>query len=291
MSLEAMILLLLKSAIVLAVFALGLGTTPQDTTYLFHRPRRLVMALLSMNVIMPLFAAAMIAAFELRPAVEIVLIALAVSPIPPMLPQKSLKAGGAMSYTISLLLTASLLAIVFVPLAMELLGLVFGKSVQVSPWLVAKIVALTVLAPLMGGLLVSHLARAFAQRIAKPISVVSTVLLIAGAIPILFTVMPTIVSLIGNGTLAAIVAFVLLGLLVGHLLGGPEPAQRRVLALTTSSKHPGVAAAIAIANFPEKDLVLAAILLYLLVNIAISIPYIAWCNRHRPNLDVLTGAK
>ena len=72
------------------------------------------------------------------------------------------------------------------------------------------------------------------------------------------TLMPLV---IGNGSLAAIVAFVFIGLAAGHLLGGPEPANRTVLAFTTSSRHPGIAIAIASANFPGQKLVFAVILL------------------------------
>jgi BASS family bile acid:Na+ symporter len=64
----------------------------------------------------------MIAVFHLHPVVEITLIALAVSPIPPLLPKRALKAGGDASYTIGLLVAASLFAIFFVPFAVDLLG-------------------------------------------------------------------------------------------------------------------------------------------------------------------------
>ncbi len=75
--------LALKAGIVLTVFDLGLSASPQDAAYLFRRPGQLLRSLLSMNVIMPLFAAAMIAVFDLHPAVKIALITLVVSPIPP----------------------------------------------------------------------------------------------------------------------------------------------------------------------------------------------------------------
>jgi len=68
---------------------------------------------------------------------------------------------------------------------------------------------------------------------------------------------------------------------VGHLLGGPRPDERQVLALTTSSRHPGVAFVVASANFAEPKLVLAAVLLYVLVNALVSLAYLAWSKRHR----------
>ena len=58
---------------------------------------------------------------------------------------------------------------------------------------------------------------------------------------LLLVAMPAVVSLIDNGTLAAITAFILAGLAAGYLLGGPKPENRTVLALTTVSSHPVVA--------------------------------------------------
>jgi BASS family bile acid:Na+ symporter len=250
MATQAVILLVLKASIILSVFAIGLKATFADATFLFRRPGQLIGALLSMHVLMPLTALAVGAPFDLHPAVKIALVALAVSPIPPLLPKKTLQVGGEASYTIGLLVAAALLAIMFVPVAVELLGRAFGAPRHMSPGAVARLVLLTVLVPLVVGIAVRSLAAAFAARIARPVSLVSTVLLIASALPVLFTAWPTIVSLTGDGTIVALAAFVLIGLAVGHLLGGPDQEDRTVLALSTASRHPGVALAIAHASFP-----------------------------------------
>jgi BASS family bile acid:Na+ symporter len=125
---------------------------------------------------------------------------------------------------------------------------------------------------------------------AKPVSLGATILLLAIALPVLFTTWPAIVSLIGNGTVVAIAAFILAGLAVGHLLGGPDPDDRTVLAFCTAFRHPGVAIAIAGANFPGQKLVPAAVLLYLLVSAVVSIPILAWRRRrHARNAGAVKG--
>jgi bile acid:Na+ symporter, BASS family len=268
--------LVLKASILLTVFTLGLQTSIEDVLSLLRRPSLLLRSLLAMSVVMPLLAVALDAAFKFHPAVEIALVALALSPVPPVLPKKELKAGGSSSYGFGLLVIAGLFAIVFVPLALEVVERVFSVPLQLSPGQVAQIILLTVLAPLGLGLLVRTIAPPLAERIAKPLSSGATVLLLAGALPILFTKWPAIVSLIGNGTLVAIVVFILVGLTAGHLLGGPDPSDRTVLALSTASRHPGVALAIASANFPQAKLVLPAVLLYLITGAILTIPYLKW---------------
>src|ERR1700722_2594410 len=170
-NMSTLILLVLKWSILLTVFVIGLSTKPQDLVYVVRRPGLLVRSLLSINFVMPLFAASLAAAVHLLPVMEITLIALSVSPVPPLLPKKARTATGESSYAIGLLVVVALLAIAFVPLAVELLGQAFGEATTISPEAIALIMARNVLAPLAAGLLVRYRARPFAERIARPLSV------------------------------------------------------------------------------------------------------------------------
>jgi BASS family bile acid:Na+ symporter len=276
-----LILLALKASVFLNVFALGLDARYRDAIYLFRNLGRLARSLSSMFIVMPLFAAALAAAFDLHAAVKIALVALAVAPIPPLLPRKVMRAGEKSSYALGLLVAAALLSIVFTPLAFHLLGKTLGAHARMSPATIMQIVLLTVMLPLGAGMLVRNIAPGFAERWPSFIALAATVLLIASAVPILSTSWPTIEALIGNGTLAAITAFVLAGLAAGHILGGPAPEDRTAQALSAASRHPGIALAIASANFPEQKLMPAAILLYLIVSAVASIPYLTWRRRRR----------
>ncbi|MCI0387707.1 MAG: Na+-dependent transporter [Acidobacteria bacterium] len=280
MSLAALIPLVMKVSIFLTVFSLALHASVDDTLYLLRRPSQLLRSMISMNVIMPLIAAFIAASFHLHPAVEIALIALAVSPVPPVLPKKATKVGGIGSYAYGLLVAAALLSIVLTPLAVNLVGKLFGRDAAISPVAIAQIILVAVLLPLAAGIAVRHLAPDIAERIAKPISLVATVMLLAAVIPILFGSWHAITSLLGNGAIVAIASFVIGGLLVGLLFGGPDENDRSVLALSTASRHPGVAMAIASANFPDQKLVFPAILLYLIINMIVGIPYQKWRKRH-----------
>ena len=194
-------------------------------------------------------------------------------------PPKERKTGGKESYTIGLLAAAAVLSIVFVPFTLAVLGRIFSIPLALSPGAVAMIVLTTVLAPLAAGIAIHTVAPAFADRIAGPVSVVARIMLALGIVPVLFTQFPAIWSLVGNGTIVALAVFVVVGLAAGYLLGGPDPEDRTVLALSTSSRHPGVAATIAQANFPEQKLALAAVLLYMLVSAVVSVPYLIWTRR------------
>ena len=71
MSLQTLILFVLKASILLNVFAIGLKASLHDATYMFRSPGKLAKALLAMNVLMPLFAVAFVLILKLPHAVEV----------------------------------------------------------------------------------------------------------------------------------------------------------------------------------------------------------------------------
>jgi BASS family bile acid:Na+ symporter len=162
-----------------------------------------------------------------------------------------------------------------------LVASVFAFAPQSAVPAIAKIVLLTVAGPFAVGVAVHHYVPKVAARIAKPVSRSALAVLALSALVVLFALMPSIISLIGNGTVLVFVVFVVVGLISGHLLGGSEPDNRTVLALSSAVRHPAVALAIASANFPDQKLVVPAVFLYLLVNAVVSIPYLVWRRRSR----------
>jgi BASS family bile acid:Na+ symporter len=285
MNLQKLILIVLQLSVLLNVFAIGLKASVHDATYLFRRPGELVRALLAMNVLMPVFAVVLISIFDLNPAVKIALVALSVSPIPPLLPTKLVKEGGTNSYATGLLVAVSLLAIVLVPLTIEGIELVRKVPLQMSAASIAKVVFITVLLPVGLGVAVHTLVPSIAERLAGPIALISIIALLACMVAVWVAAGSAMWALIGNGTVIALAAFVLVGLAIGHLLGGPGPENRTSLALSTASRHPGIAIAIAAANFPTEKLAGAALLLYLLVNAVVSIPYLLLIKRRRREVE------
>jgi BASS family bile acid:Na+ symporter len=263
----------------LIVFCVGLRTRPGDILSLFGKPARLLRSLFAMNVVMPAIAAAVAAFFNLNPALLVALIALAVSPVPPILPGKEVEAGGSESYAVALLALSALLAIVFVPAAIHILSMVFSHPAQVQAATIARIVLVSVLVPLLIGVAVQRWVPAIAARLARPVSTIGWIALVLGCLPVLVKVWPALMALVGDFTLVAIVAITLAGLAVGHWLGGPDAKDRTALALSTACRHPGVAIAIVHANSPDDHSVTAAILLAFLVSTVATIPYVKWRKR------------
>lgn len=279
MEIQQLVILVLQVSLGVLVFCVALQTQRGDFMSLLRQPGLLARSLLSMFVIMPIVTVLMSLGFSLLHGVEVALVALALSPVPPILPGKQIKAGGTGSYAVALLAISAVVAIVFIPVALALLGLIFPATVSIPASRVATVVGMSVLLPLAAGIVVRSAAPQLSTRIAKPLSGVSALLLAVAFIPIMVKVWPAMMALLGHFTLVAIVVFVAVSLVVGHLLGGPAPGDRTVLGLATASRHPGVAVALASANANGDHAPVAAVLLAFLLSVILTIPYVRWRTR------------
>ncbi|TGU89973.1 Na+-dependent transporter [Mesorhizobium sp. M00.F.Ca.ET.151.01.1.1] len=276
MTVQELIKLGITVSLVALVFALGLKAATGDLLYLVKRPGEMIRSIISMNIIMLIFAVGVALLFPLAIEIKIALIALAVSPVPPILPGKQTKAGGTQSFALSLLIVASIAAIALVPISIGIVGSIFHAEYYMPPTRVLRPVLVTVIAPLLVGVLVRRLLPTLAARIAGPISLFAVILLVVAAIPVVFTSGVTFWGQVGNGVIVLLALFTALGLFVGHLLGGPDPDDRTVLALATGTRHPAVAMAIASLNFPDEKAALAVMLWHLVIGAIVSIPYVRW---------------
>jgi len=281
-SLTQILPIVMQLSIGLIVFCVALETEPGDVAYLLRRPSLMLRSLIAMNVIMPILAVLIAVVCKLRPELKVALILLAVAPVPPVLPNKHAKAGGNVSYGIGLMLFAAILSLVTVPLSVWMITSLFGRAVQVPMSLVAKVLGFSIIVALILGLLVKRLFPSF-ERFAGSLSKIGTAIALLALIPVLLVTWRRIVGEVGEFTVIAIALFTLVGLFVGHVLGGPDSEDRTVLALSTATRHPGVALALASAVAADKAAVSAAVLLAAFVSVIVTSPYVKWRSRvHAP---------
>jgi bile acid:Na+ symporter, BASS family len=275
MDMKQLVLLALQVSIVLTVFGFGLKATVDDLLYLFRRPALLVRSILAVLVVMPILAIVFTRVFDFSPTAEIALLALAISPVPPLLPQREAKGGGQSSYALALMSLLALLAIAAVPLWAQILQAVLDRPLSASPTAIAGVVLKMAVLPLLAGIALRAVAPAAAAAVYRAAVIVATILLPLAVLLLLFGVWRAVWNAIGGGSVVSMIAFVLMGLLVGHVLGGPDREHSVVLALSSACRHPAIALSIASTNFPDQHFG-GIILLYLVINLVVGIPYVAW---------------
>ncbi len=282
MSIQSLVVFGLTVSIFLAVLAVGMRVVPADLNCVLSRPSRLIRALLAINVLAPIIAVVVCKTFSLHPAVIVALVTLAVAPVGALFSQAMLPlvAPGNIAYARGVFFATTALSVILTPLAVEGIQIAFGEgeAVHMSPLAVAQVVVSSVLLPLGLGLAIGHwwpVARRWTSVLQK----VSGVLLLVCAITLIAGAWPLMALVVREGTLAAIVIITLVGLAVGHLLGGPNEDDRTVLAFATVSRHPGVA--VAVASLTDQPLAPIGVLLAVLVSEAAVVPYKLWRKRRR----------
>ena len=278
MELRQLVMLTFQVSILLIVFSFGLQATSRELLYLIRRPGLLGRSLLAMFVVMPMVAVSLAMMFNFRRTVEIDMVALAISAVPPLLPNKGSRAGGHTSYALALMVTAAVLSIVIVPAAVEQIEWLVGRSLAMAPSAVARVVLIMIVMPVITGMVVRGVVPAVADRIEKPVGLVAKILLAIAVIALLASSASEVWAQADVSSVLAMAIFVLVGLAVGHVLGGPEPDHSVVLALCTACRHPGIAVAIVAANAPDVRPG-PTILLYVIVSALICIPYVVWSRQ------------
>jgi BASS family bile acid:Na+ symporter len=276
------ILLALQVSILSTVFGFGLKATIDDVLYLWRRPGLLLRSLVAMYVAMPLVALVLVGTLDLPLDVKIALVALSIAPLPPVLPSKLEKTGERGDYGIALMATLALLSIGITPLAVAFVGRYFDHPFAMSPATVAKTVTISIVLPLLLGM-AARAVYAPVERAAGAVLACGKVLLYVAVLALVVDIAGRLWSVVGGATVAAIVGFVVAGLAIGHLLGGPDRHGRVTLALSSASRHPTIALAIASAAYPDER-VGVTIVLYLLLGALVCMPYTIW-QRRRHSAD------
>ena len=292
MNAASLIVVAVVASIMLIVFSVGAQAKVEDAWYLFTRPKALTRAMIAIFVIVPAFAMALCLIFPLPTYARFGLVAMAVSPLPPILPLKEMKVGGDRSYALGLLVAASLLSLAMTPLLIEIGILLLGTPQRIDLPSIVRPLLTSIALPLAAGMAVRRFAPGVSEKTGSYAFVIGIGLLLVGAAAILFHEWPAIVALIGNGAVMAYAATVLVGLAAGHLMGGRHEGDSAALALAASTRHPAIAIAIASTGFPgDQGTARAAVLLFLLTNLVVTGPYVLWAirrNRERKGAAATT---
>ena len=273
------LMLLIQGSIIALGLALGLDAGVNDILSLVTRPVKLARAFLAICIIVPAAAVALVQLLPLIGPVKAGVILMALAPMPPIIPPRSLRLGAVRAYVYGLYATFVVMTVITVPVTVTVLDRIFHVEAHVPIPGLIKDLAVTVLAPVAIGMFVHARWPQTAKRLGASIDKVSTILLTGLVALIIAASWRQLLHLIGNGTLLAMLCVVVIGVISGHLLGGrPDPHDRPALASAAGMRHPGIALMIAEANFPDKR-VHAAIVLFTLVGLVVITIYKAAMGR------------
>jgi BASS family bile acid:Na+ symporter len=267
----------LPLSVVASVFAQGLNIVPRQLVPFKERPLLILGSLVVVLFLAPIAALVIILLLKPSPAVAIGLAILMASPVAPTILVKVPKKGGSLAYMASLHLSLALLALLTVPITLDLLSKALGFQVEVGVLTVARVVGMTIFVPVCLGIVVRSFFPRVADTIAPALAKVSGVMLLILALLIVAMTYDLLMKmdLWSYFVMAVVVA---VSVAIGHWFGPPDAEQRTSLAMESAARHPGLAMTIAALNFSRQE-ALPVLIPYLLVFTVITTVYLQWRKR------------
>ena len=269
--------LVLLLGVVLMVVGIGARVKLNEPLLLLRRPTLTLRAVLAMYLLFPALVLLLVWLLPLRQGVGAVLLGFAVSPVLPPWAKKGAALGARGDYVIGLELLSTAFSLLVVPLMIAIGERLFGMSIDFEPRAMVLVLLATVVLPLTLGIGLARFFPHHAPRLGAVADRLGSVVLLIGAVVLLSVHGPTMLAVIGEGTVLAILVVIVFGLLFGELLGGPDRSIRGALASATVSRHPAIALLLATGAFPQQQTtVIGTVLIYLLASILLPIFLMRW---------------
>lgn len=266
------LLVVLKITVTVIIFGIGLDSSLHDAVRLFRHPALLLRSLLAMYVLVPLAAVGLVILLPLPAGAEAGLLVLAVSSGAPLLPRKLLGIGDG-AYTFSLVVLSSVLAVILVPLWLEMLGPLFPRLPRLAPEKAALVLGESFFLPLLAGMAVRRFIPKFAAWTGGRVVGLAGLAMTLAAVALLAVNWHVVLEVKWQG-IAALALLILIALVIGHLVGGPKEENRSALAVACATRHIGVAVVVA-TSLPGARMAVV-ISIYIAISVAITLPYTRW---------------
>jgi len=277
---EALMTAVATATVFSVMLAIGLGIVPREFRWVWQHRGLVAKGLFSVLIAVPALALVVTTAFDLSRPVEIGIVLMAISPGAPVALRRSIGAGGHRSFAPALQIFVAMLAVVSMPLSIALLNVVYAGHATIDPGRLARQVFTAQLLPLGLGILIRYAWPAVAAWLEPKLARIATALLLLLAVLAVIDIWQVVVNA-GPRIALAIATLTALAVTVGHLLGGPDPATRTAVAISSAARNPGLALLVATLNAAPPE-VTATILAYLIVSALTLIPYVAWRRRGAP---------
>lgn len=232
----------------ITMFALGIVLQPTELKETARHPGQIGLGVLTQYTVMPLlgFAAAWLGNLPPELALGFVIVGCA----PGAMASNVIVylAGGAMAYSIALTTVATILSPLLTPALVQLLG---GAFLPIEFWPLMKTILLTVLMPLLLGMVVrrflgSHLEQA--RQIAPAVAALAIVIICSFAV----AKNQARIAEVGGVVVTLVILVNALGYLAGWLLArwyGFDAQHRLTLAIEIGMQNAGLGVALALAHF------------------------------------------
>jgi BASS family bile acid:Na+ symporter len=228
----------------------------------------LLRALAANFIIVPLVAVLIARSFRLPNDAATGLLLMAIAPgVPFLVLSAGRKKGGSHELAIALSLLMPALSTLTIPISLELV-LPAADRPDITAGVIVPLLAFQ-LVPLVAGLAVAQWLPRIAERLLRPLGIVTLVAFLAILAMLIPAIVRGVISVFGEFGLLAMFVTVALSFAIGWALGGPLVQYRRTVAAGTALRNPAVAMLLATASFGGTGAA-AAVAAYFIIQVVVA---------------------
>ena len=259
MSLDRLINLLVTIVVVELMVLIGLKVTFSEIARSAGDWWLLARAALANYLLVPALAIVLLLLFDAAPMVAAGFLVLAVCPGAPFGPLFAGIARADVPQAVGLMVILAGSSAIVSPLLLLLLARLFGReALRIDPVGMVGALLIAQLLPLLFGLLLRHRSPQLAERLARPLELVSKILNLGVVVAILASQFHMLAQIRLRGFIGMLM--LLSGTLaIGWLAGAPGRDARRTMSLTTALRNVGVGLVIVTGSFAGTPAVPAAL--------------------------------
>ena len=249
---------LLNFFVSVAMFSIGLRTSGREFLNVVRNRALLARTLLANCIGIPALGFLLVHTFPLNPDATVGILLLAAIPGTPIALQFTRMAKTRLAFAAAMTFVLSLVSVAMAPLAIEAMPQIAQRNERPVLILIATI-ALYIALPLCAGIWVARGLPKVASRLVVPLSLVATVAFLFLMWETRLVRRQAFNAIRGGGTVLAMFLLLLLSMLIGWLIGGPDRETRRILATSTGMRSVIVVLYIARYCFPGSNVFMVPI--------------------------------
>ena len=273
---------LLDFFVALVMFSIGLRTSGGELVNILRDRALLLRTLIANCLLIPAIGLLLIHIFPLNPDARVGILLLAAIPGTPIALQFTRMAKTRLAFTAAMTFVLSLVSLAMTPLAIEVMPQVAQRDQRPVLTLIATI-ALYIALPLFAGVWAARRAPKIAPRLVLPLDLLATVVFLFLMWETRMVRRQAFYTIRGGGTVLAMFLLLVISMLIGWLIGGPDRETRRILATSTGMRSVIVVLYIARYCFPGTLVYMMPIVyLSLMVptNLLFHLTFMGWRKLH-----------
>ena len=273
---------LLDFFVVLVMLSIGLRVSGGEILDVLRERTLFIRTLLANCVLIPGIGLLLVKIFPLTPDATVGILLLAAIPGTPVALQFTRMSKARLAFAAVMTFVLSLVSVAITPLAVEVMPEIAQRSERPLLNLTLTIL-LYITSPLCVGLWVARRAPKIAPRLVLPLEILATIAFLFLMWETRLARREALYAIAGRGSILAMFLLLIISMLLGWLIGGPDQESRRVLATATGMRSVIVVLYVARYCFPGTNIYMIPIVyLSLMVpaNLLFHAAFMGWQKLH-----------